>query len=492
MTWIDPNRVYEHIIGGERVASEDGGTFVDIDPATEQTIATVSLGTAADVDMAVRNAWSAHAEHGWAQIRPAERAEHLRSLARVVADHCEELAVLDSRESGAPLANRRDDVLGAVDTLNFAASLAEHTRGSVYSDQAGYLTYSTRQPYGVVGAIAPWNFPFYFCVAKTAFALATGNAVVLKMAEQTPLSAVRFAELALDAGIPPGILNVVNGDGDTGRALAEHPGVPKITFTGSTSVGQSIMRASAPTIKSVHLELGGKSANIVFADADLDQALDGTLFTSFFNSGQICTSGSRLLVERPIFDEFVSKLVARVQGLRIGDPTKEETHIGPLVSADQLRRVESMVAAAVAAGADVLTGGGRPKHLSAGFYYSPTLLTGVSADSPIAQEEVFGPVTIILPFDGEAEAIEIANCVQYGLSATVWTNRVDTAMRLADNLEAGILWTNAPHHEAPHIPYEGHKSSGLGEDQGAEAIATFTRLRVNHLAFNGQRIGWGL
>lgn len=482
-----------HVIDGESVPSSNGRTFTTINPTTGATITQVSLADAEDVDRAVRAAKRAFDEAEWARIRPADRARTLRRFADLIEQNAPELAELDALDGGGPVGQREGDVAAAAEILNFAASLGEHTRGAVYSDETGYLSYSRRRPYGVVAAIAPWNFPFYFAVAKTAAALALGNAVVLKMAEQTPLSAVRYGELAIEAGIPAGILNVVNGDADTGRALVDHPGVSKVTFTGSTEVGRSIIRASAQEIKSVHLELGGKSADIVFADADIEQAVDGALFTSFANGGQICTSGSRLLLERSIYDSFLTAITARAEKLRVGDPFDTENDIGPLVSEAQLHRVEGLVERAVTAGARIATGGQRlsdPERAS-GYFFAPTLLTGVDPQSEIAQEEVFGPVTVVLPFDTEEEALRLANSVDYGLAATVWTTDLARAARVADALDVGIIWTNSPHHEAPHIPYEGHKRSGLGEDQGVEAIATFTQLTVNHIAYAGQRLGWG-
>ena len=351
-------------------------------------------------------------------------------------------------------------------------------------------TVSTRIPHGVVAGIAPWNFPLFFCVAKTATALAVGNAVVLKMAEQTPMVAARFGELALEAGLPPGLLNILHGDGETGRLLVGHPLVDAVTFTGSTGVGAEILRATSERVCRTHLELGGKSANIVCADADLDQALDGTVLTSFFNSGQICTSGARLLVHRDRYDEFRERLIERIRHLRVGDPRDPATHLGPLISPEHRDRVAGMVDAAVAQGARVLTGGTLPA--GDGCYYPPTLLEGAALEWDINQQEVFGPVTTIAPFDTIEEAIAVANGVSFGLAATVWTRDLLLAHELSGQLNAGIIWVNAAHHEGPHIPYEGHGRSGLGEDQGIEAIATFTRLRVTHTGVRGQRAAWAL
>lgn len=489
--WERP--LVHHVIDGASVPSIAGDVFPTVNPSSGRELTQIALGRAEDVDRAVDSAWGAFERGSWSRIRPADRARRLRDLAAAVEQHSDELAELDAIDGGGPISQRRADVAGAVEMLHFASSLGEHMRGAVYPDETGYLSYSQREPYGVVAAIAPWNFPFYFAVAKTAAALATGNSVVLKMAEQTPLSAVRFGELAQEAGIPAGVLNVVNGDAVTGRLLAEHPRVPKITFTGSTEVGRAILRSGSERIASTHLELGGKSANIVFADADLEQAIDGSLFTSFFNSGQVCTSGSRLMIERPAFERVIDGLLDRIPGLVVGDPLDETTQLGPLVSAGQLARIEGMVQRAFAQGATAIVGGGRLEVDSApgGFYYAPTLLTDVTPEMEIACEEVFGPVTSVFCFDREEEAVALANGVDYGLAATLWTTDLRRAARVAERLSAGIIWTNAPHHEASHIPYEGHKLSGLGEDQGAEAIATFTQLKVNHVAYSGRHLSWG-
>jgi acyl-CoA reductase-like NAD-dependent aldehyde dehydrogenase len=318
--------------------------------------------------------------------------------------------------------------------------------------------------------------------------------VVLKMAEQTPLSTSIYARICAEVGLPPGVLNVVHGDGTTtGVALVDHPRVPKVTFTGSTEVGRRILRASAENIKSCHLELDGKSPNIVLADADLEQVVAGSMFTSFWNSGQVCTSGSRLLVHQSLAEEVTAALRTRARELAVGDPLDESTRLGPLVSARQHDRVIGYIKSGLEAGASLVTGGGSPTldaPFSEGFFLEPTIFTDVDPRAPIAQEEIFGPVLCVIPFRDDREAIALANDVAYGLAATVWTNRLDSALRFADRLEAGIIWTDWPHGGGAHVPYEGHKHSGLGEDGGLEVVQTFTKLKVNHINVSGVPVEW--
>jgi acyl-CoA reductase-like NAD-dependent aldehyde dehydrogenase len=483
-----------HFIDGQEVPSLSGRTFESSNPATGDQVGTVAFGEREDVERAIDASWRAYDAGAWRNAPPSARAAGLRRIAALIRDRAEEIARVESLDAGKPIVDTRNDVEGAATLLEYAATLPENVRGHVYAREAGYFSYSRREPYGVVGAIAPWNFPFLLAVSKTALPLAVGNSVILKMAEQTPLSTSLYARICAEAGLPPGVLNIVHGDGPTtGAALAEHPRVPKVTFTGSTEVGRQIIQASAASIKSCHLELGGKSPNIVLADANLEQAIAGSLFTSFFNSGQVCTSGSRLLVHEDVADEVVSALVERAGRLVVGDPLGETTRLGPLVSAAQLERVNGYVAAGVEAGASVVVGGGAPSLApphDRGFFVEPTIFADVEPGMAIAQEEIFGPVLSVLRFRDDDEAIALANDVAYGLAATVWTNRLDRAFRFAERLEVGKIWTNCPHSGAWHIPYEGHKQSGLGEDNGLESIGTFTKLKVNNISFTGAPIVW--
>ena len=482
-----------HLIAGEEVASLDERSFPTVEPGTGETLANLALAGDADVDRAVAAAWESYRSGVWRDLGPPERARRLRRLARLIEDNADRLAELESRDSGAPIGKARGDVAGTVSLVEYFSQLPEHVSDRTYASDPGYLVYSAREPYGVVGAIAPWNFPLLLAAWKSIPALAVGNSIILKMAEQTPLTTVEFGRLCLEAGIPAGVVNIVHGDGPTtGAAMVRHPGIPKITFTGSTDVGREILRSAADHIKSVHLELGGKTPNVVFADADLDQAVDGSLFTTFFNSGQVCTSGSRILVERGVLEGFKEAFVERAASLRVGDPLAEDTRLGPVVSRTQQERVLGYIRTGQEEGATLLCGGEAPPAgtRSQGFYVAPTVFADVTQQMRIAQEEIFGPVATIIPFEDEDDAVRIANDVVYGLAATVWTQDLGRAMRMFERLEAGTVWTNCPNHGQWNVPYEGHKLSGLGEDKGLECIETFTQLKGHHVNFGGYHSPW--
>jgi len=483
-----------HVVDGMETPSMSGRTFRTINPTTGEPWADVAFGEASDVDTAVRSARLAFQSGVWSRMPTAERGRRMRAVAQRIMDRVDQLAQLETTDNGKPLSAARGDVQAAASLFEYFSQVPDHHFGRTYPSDPGYFTYSRREPYGVVGAIAPWNFPFLLVSWKIAAPLAVGNSVVVKMAEQTPATTTELAKICLEAGIPAGVVNVVHGDGPvTGAELAAHPDVPKISFTGSTEVGQSIIGASAKYIKSVHLELGGKSPNIVFADADLDQALAGTLFTSFFNSGQICTTGSRLLVAEEIADEFLEKFLQRAKQIVVGNPMSPETQLGPLISATQLERVNNYVELGKQAGASLVLDGHCPPPAGCenGYFIHPTVFRNVEIDMKIAQQEIFGPVLSVMTFKNDAEAVKIANSTMYGLAATIWTRDLSRAMTMAECLDAGIVWTNCPHYLKWNVPLEGHKSSGLGEDLGLESISTFTRLKVNYVNFGGHRIDWG-
>lgn len=477
-----------HFIDGDEVASSSVRTFESVDPATGAAIARVAFGAPDDVDRAVRAARRAYDAGDWANAAPGVRSQVLRRLADHIRSNAEEIGYVESRDTGKPIAQAIAEAASAADSVAYFAGHSELPLGRTYPTDSGYIAYSTRVPYGVVGAVAPWNDPFVLACWKTVPAMAMGNSVVLKMAEQSPLSSSILARLTRESGVPDGVFNLVHGDGPTtGAALVAHPDVPKLTFTGSTETGQAILRSAADHIKSVHLELGGKTPNIIFDDADVDQAVRGSIFTAFYNSGQICTSGSRLLVQRAMASRVIEALVDRAARICTGDPMDPSTQLGPLISREQHERVLGYIERARYAGARVALGGGRPAHVHpGGFFVEPTIFVDVAPAMQIAQEEVFGPVLSILTFDDEDDAVQIANDVIYGLAATVWTNDLGRAFRMAQRIDAGIIWTNSPHYLPLNVPYEGHKMSGLGEDLGIEAAATFTRLKTHVVGFENQ------
>ena len=478
-----------HFIHGEEAPSSSGGTFVSIDPSTEEGLAEVAMGTAEDVDRAVASAAATFAAGAWSKANPEYRAAAMRRVGEIIHQRADEIAVLESRDSGRPIAQALSEIHDAAESFIYYAGHAMAPLGEVYPAERGHFLYSVRVPYGVVAAIVPWNYPFHIAAHKVAPVLAAGNTMVLKTAEESPLSAMALARAVADAGIPPGVLNVVHGDGPvTGAALVAHPDVPKITFTGSSATGKLILRSAADGIKNVNLELGGKSPNIVFADANMDQAIAGSLFTSFKNSGQICTSGSRLLVQRSIAEEFTQKLVARAGRLVVGHPAKPETQMGPLISARQRARVVGYIESGVRAGAQIALGG-EPNE-SMGYYVNPTIFTDVGPQMQIAQEEIFGPVLSVLTFEDEEEAIEIANGVMYGLASSIWTQDLGRAFRMAEDIQAGIVWTNCTQYMPVYVPRRGHKSSGLGEDYGLAAMREFTMLKTHGLNFGSSSTQW--
>ncbi|MGW8729850.1 aldehyde dehydrogenase family protein [Streptomyces sp. NPDC055808] len=439
-----------------------------LNPATEEVIATVQGATSADVDAAVVRARAA--QDGWAAAAPADRARLLRRFAAVVDEHIEELAQLEVREAGHTVGNARWEAGNVRDLLDYSAGGVERLIGRQIP-VAGGLDITLLEPLGVIGVIAPWNFPMPIAAWGTAPALAAGNAVILKPAETTPLTALRLAELALEAGLPEGLLQVLPGAGSiAGNALVEHPGVAKIVFTGSTRVGKQIMAKCAERVKRVTLELGGKSPNIVFADADIEAAAAATPMSFLDNSGQDCCARTRILVQRTAYDRFMELLGPAIEEIVVGDPADEKTQMGPLISRVQLDRVRSYVA-------DDAPGlrGSAPD--GPGFWFPPTVLTGLDAEAPAAVEEVFGPVAVVLPFEDEADAVRLANATDYGLSGSVWTRDIGRALRVSRAVEAGNLSVNSHSSVRYSTPFGGYKQSGLGRELGPDALTAFTETK---------------
>jgi acyl-CoA reductase-like NAD-dependent aldehyde dehydrogenase len=445
-----------------------------LEPATEEVLAEVPRATAADVDAAVARASAAWP--AWRAVAPGERAALLRRLADAIEEHHEDLAVLEARNAGKPIGDARGEIGMVVDTFRYYAGAPERLLGDTIP-VAGGLGFTVREPLGVVGLITPWNFPLTIASWKLAPALAAGNTVVLKPAELTPLTALRFAELALEAGLPEGVVEVVPGPGsECGARLVEHPGVAKIAFTGSTAVGRSIAAGAAATIKRVTLELGGKSANIVFADADLEQAAASAPLAVFGNAGQDCCARSRILVEGGALDRFMEALEEAVDALRVGDPLDESTQMGPLISAAQREQVASFING----DAPVAIRGHAPD--GPGFWFAPTVLCPVSNDDRAAREEIFGPVAAVIPFRDEAEAIALANDTIYGLSGSIWTRDGAKALRVARAVQTGVLSINSNTSVRVSTPFGGFKQSGYGRELGPHATDAYTEVKTVYYA----------
>lgn len=471
-------------IDGGWVEPRSGRHFPLIDPATAQPFAEAADGGAEDIELAVAAAGAAMRERRWLGIDPLERSRVLGRIAAGIRAHAEELSAAMVRENGMPLAFAQWlEIPMAADVFDYFAGLVPQVHGetlpfSLPGPQGEYLAFTLREPVGVAGLITPWNFPLLMPAWKLAPALAAGCSLVLKPAPETPRTALLLAAIAEEAGVPAGVLNVVTGGDEAGIALVAHPKVPKIALTGETATGAKVMAAAAQHIKRVTLELGGKSPNIIFDDVDLDQAVSSALFGVYLNSGQVCQAGTRILVQETIADRFVEALKERVEALQVGPGSDPLSDIGPVISARQMERVMGYVAAAGAEGARLLAGGRRLSHLGEGYFIAPTVFTDVAPSMRIAQEEVFGPVSAVIRFRDEAEALEIANGTTYGLAAGVFTQDLRRAMRMARGLAAGTVWLNTYQLLSPTVPFGGYKQSGLGRELGPHALDAYLETKT--------------
>ncbi len=472
-------------IDGQWSDATDGQTVADINPATHEVIAEVQWAGAGDVDRAVASAEAAAA--GWAQLNPHKRSRLLWKLADLLQANAEELAHLETADNGKPLfESLKVDLPSVVENFRYFAGLADKIQGDTIPVSGPFLNYTLREPVGVVGIIVPWNFPLSLAAWKVAPALACGNTVVLKPAEQTPLTALRLGELAVEAGFPPGVLNVVGGDAVAGAALVAHPDVDAIAFTGSTEVGKIVMRSAADTLKKVSLELGGKSPNIVFADADLKSAVRGASMGIYYGKGEVCAAGSRILVESSIYDDFVEAFAKRAGQMTVGDPLDSNTRLGAIVSEEQLDQVLSYIEAGKSDGARLVAGGERTDVNGRGNFVTATAFADVEPSMKIACEEIFGPVAAIIRFEDVEDAICIGNDTIYGLAAGVWTRDIGKAHRVARDLKAGTVWVNTYNQYDSSSPFGGYKSSGFGRDLGyAAALDKYTQTKSVWVAVDG-------
>jgi aminomuconate-semialdehyde/2-hydroxymuconate-6-semialdehyde dehydrogenase len=477
MEKIDKVMDCRNFIGGEYVSSLEGKTFKNINPATEEVIGQIEDSGKTDVDLAVEAAKKAF-NNGWKQSKISERAAILRRIGDIMLARKDELAMLETLDTGKPLwLSTNVDIPRSAGSFHFYANFISTMGTEAYPMEVGAMNFTVRRPLGVVGMINPWNLPLLLLSAKLAPCLAAGNTVVLKPARWTPMTATLLGEICKEAGLPDGVVNIVNGAGrSVGEAIAEHPGIRAIAFTGETSTGKSIMKAGAASLKRLSFELGGKNPNIIFADCDLDEVVETTLRSSFINQGAVCLCGSRIYVQRPIYEQFIQKFVTRTRQQVVGDPLQSGTNVGALISKQHYERVLEYIDLARQEGGTIEVGGKRAEGFERGYYVEPTIITGLDRNCRVVNEEIFGPVVTVQPFDTEEEVIEYANETHYGLSASVWTKDSSRAFRVAHQIEAGLTWVNTWFLRDPRTPYGGEKQSGIGRQGGMFSLDFYSEV----------------
>ena len=483
-------RTYQNFINGQWISSVSRETLPVYDPSTEEVIGHVASANAADVDAAVKAARSAFDSGPWPATTAQDRGRLLYKLAEKIRQNAATLAEIEARNSGKPIVEAEFDIADVATCFEYYAGLSYKVLGHVNPVPANALSFTLREPVGVAGQIIPWNYPLLMAAWKLAPALAAGCTCVLKPAEQTPLTVLEAAPWFEEVGFPPGVINIISGFGETaGAALVAHPGVDKIAFTGSAAVGKVIVKSAADTLKRVTLELGGKSPNIFFTDADWEAAVDGALFGVFINQGEVCSAGSRILVEKKIYSKFVEAMTEKAKRIKLGAPLERETKMGPLVSKEQYDRVTSYLELGKKE-AKVAFGGSRPKQFGKGYYVEPTIFYDVANSARIAREEIFGPVASVISFDGEPDAIRIANDTPYGLAAAVWTRDIYKAFRVVKSLRAGIVWVNHMQPTYVEAPWGGYKQSGFGRELGPWGLEEYLETKQVFVNLDETPIAW--
>lgn len=483
---------YQLFINGKFVDAVSGKTFESINPATGEVNGIVAEGDKEDIDLAVQAAANAFENGEWSHMAPSERGRILMRAANLMWERLDELAEIESRDNGLTINETKYIAMPAtIDVLEFYAGMANKITGVTLASPPNRFNYTIKEPVGVVGMIIPWNFPLMLTMWKLAPALAAGNTAVIKPAEQTPISALELAKIFQEAGVPDGVINVVPGFGPTaGAALASHPQVAKIAFTGETTTGKLIMQMASDNLTQCSLELGGKSPNIVFDDAELENAINGSLFGIYFAQGQVCAAGSRLFVQEGIYNQFMNEFYDKASKIKVGDPLDPTTQMGPQISEEQLERIERYVQLGQEEGASLVLGGKRPEHLHGGYFYTPTIFEGVTNEMTIAREEIFGPVISVIRFKDEDEVIKLANETIYGLASGLWTTNLRRAHTVARRLKAGTVYVNTFSMLDSAVPFGGVKQSGFGRELGMEAMDLYTITKSVWVDLNEQGLNW--